>query len=66
LLGLRPIELAHTHTGRNITDRVYMVVDDFGISDKIFSIVLDNASANKTTVFVLKPVFLLILVICCL
>jgi hypothetical protein len=43
-----------------------MVVDDFGISDKIFSIVLDNASANKTTVFVLKPVFLLILVICCL
>jgi hypothetical protein len=58
LLGLRPIEVAHT--GRNIADRVHMVVDDFCISDKIFSIILDNASANKNVVF-LNLFFLLIL-----
>jgi hypothetical protein len=34
-----------------------MVVDDYSIADKIFSIVLDNASANRTAVSVLKPVF---------
>jgi hypothetical protein len=55
LLGLRPIEVVHT--GRNITDRVAMVVDDYGIADKIFSIILDNASANRTVVSVLKLVF---------
>ncbi|XP_025813035.1 zinc finger BED domain-containing protein RICESLEEPER 2-like [Panicum hallii] len=55
LLGLRPIEVVHT--GRNIADRVATVVDDYDIADKIFSIVLDNASANRTAVSVLKPVF---------
>jgi hypothetical protein len=57
LLGLRPIEVAHT--GRNIADRVHMVVDGFSISDKVFSIVLDNGPANKTTISVLKPIFCL-------
>lgn len=55
LLGLKPIEVAHT--SRNIVDRVAMIVDDYDIADKIFSIVLDNASSNKTTVVVLKHIF---------
>jgi hypothetical protein len=55
LFGLRPIEVAHI--GRNIAGRVHMVVDYFGISDKIFSIVLDNVSTNKIAVPILKPVF---------
>jgi hypothetical protein len=53
LLGLRPIEVAHT--GYNIAKRVQMVTDDYGITDKIFAIVLDNASSNKIAMGVLKP-----------
>jgi hypothetical protein len=55
LLGLRPIEVAHI--GLNIVERVEMVANDYSITDKIFAIVLDNASSNKTTIDVLKPVF---------
>jgi hypothetical protein len=55
LLGLRPIEVAHT--GLNIAERVEMVANDYNITDKIFAIVLDNASSNKTAIDVLKPVF---------
>ena len=55
LLGLKPIEVAHT--GVNIAERVEMVASDYGITDKIFAIVLDNASSNKIAIDVLKPVF---------
>jgi hypothetical protein len=41
LFGLKPIEVAHI--GTNIVERVVMVADDYGITNKIFSIVLDNA-----------------------
>ena len=55
LLGLKPIEVAHT--GVNIAERVEMVASDYGITDKIFAIVLDNASSNKIAIDVLKPIF---------
>ncbi|WVZ93282.1 hypothetical protein U9M48_039277 [Paspalum notatum var. saurae] len=55
LLDLKPIEVAHT--GANFAERVEMVASDYGITDKIFAIVLDNASSNKTAMDVLKPVF---------
>jgi hypothetical protein len=55
LLSLRPIEVAHT--GYNIAERVELVANDYGITDKIFAIVLDNASSNKTAMEVLKLVF---------
>jgi hypothetical protein len=55
LLDLKPIEV--THTGTNIIERVAMVVEDYGNNDKIFSIVLDNASSNKTAMDMLKPIF---------
>lgn len=55
MLGLRPIEVAHTCI--NIAERVEMVANDYSITDKIFAIVLDNASSNKTVIDVLKPVF---------
>jgi hypothetical protein len=54
-LGLRPIEVAHI--GLNIVERVEMVANDYSITDKIFAIVLDNVSSNKTTIDVLKPIF---------
>jgi hypothetical protein len=56
LLGLRPIEVAHTEY--NIAKRVEIVANDYGITNKIFAIVLDNASSNKTVMDVLKPLFL--------
>jgi hypothetical protein len=55
LLGLRPIEVVHT--GYNIAEHVKLVANDYGITDKIFAIVLDNASSNKTAMDVIKPVF---------
>jgi hypothetical protein len=55
LLGLRAIEVAHT--GYDIAERVELVANDYGITDKIFAIVLDNASSNKTAMEVLKLVF---------
>ncbi|WVZ77162.1 hypothetical protein U9M48_025060 [Paspalum notatum var. saurae] len=55
LLGLKSIEVAHT--GVNIVERVEMVASDYGITDKIFAIVLGNASSNKTAMDVLKHVF---------
>jgi hypothetical protein len=54
LAGLRPIEVV---TRYNIVERVQMIADDYGITDKIFAIVLDNASSNKTVMDVLKPLF---------
>jgi hypothetical protein len=42
LLGLRPIK--DDHTGKNIVERVCMVVDEYDLTDNIFAITLDNAS----------------------
>jgi hypothetical protein len=55
LLGLRPIE--DGHTGKNIAERVSLVVDEYGLTDKIFAITLDNASSNKTAMSYLIPLF---------
>ena len=55
LLGLRPIESAHT--GSNIAEHISMVVDDYGIVNKSFAITLDNASSNKTAMSLLQPMF---------
>jgi hypothetical protein len=55
LLGLRPIEFAHT--GSNIAEHISMVVDDYGIVNNFFAITLDNASSNKTAMSLLQPMF---------
>jgi hypothetical protein len=55
LLGLRPIEVAHTEY--NIAERVEIVANDYGITNKIFAIVPDNSSSNKIVMDVLKPLF---------
>lgn len=55
LIGLRLIDEAHT--GRNIAERISIVVDEYGLTNKIFAITLDNASPNKTAMGFLKPLF---------
>jgi hypothetical protein len=54
LLGLRPIE--DDHTGKNIAERVFLVIDEYGLTVKIFAIIFDNASSNHTTMSYLKEI----------
>ena len=44
-----------SHNAENIAERVACVASDYGISDKIFSITLDNASANTKAMGQLTP-----------
>jgi hypothetical protein len=55
LLALRLID--ESHTGANIAERVSMVVDEYGLTDKIFVVTLDNASSNSTAMDILSPIF---------
>lgn len=55
LIGLRLID--ESHTGRNIAERIAIVVDEYGLNNKIFAITLDNASSNITAMSFLKPLF---------
>ena len=55
VIGLRLIEVKHT--GENIAERIAAVVDEFGLTDKVFSITLDNASSNFKAMNELTPLF---------
>jgi hypothetical protein len=46
-----------SHSGANIAERVSMVVDEYGLADKIFVVTLDNASSNSTVMDILSPIF---------
>jgi hypothetical protein len=46
-----------SHSGENITDRIASVVEEFGLIDKVFSVSLDNASANSRAFEILQPMF---------
>jgi hypothetical protein len=53
VLGLRLID--ESHSGQNIADRVASVLDDFGVSEKVFAVTLDNASSNASAMHHLRP-----------
>jgi hypothetical protein len=55
LLALRLID--ESHTGAAIAERISMVVEEYGLTDKIFAITLDNSSFNSTTMDILSPIF---------
>ena len=55
VIGLRLIDVKHT--GENIAERIAAVVDVFGLTDKVFSITLDNASSNFKAMNELTPLF---------
>ncbi|KAG8072717.1 hypothetical protein GUJ93_ZPchr0006g42464 [Zizania palustris] len=44
-----------SHTGENIAERVHAVVSAYGLSEKVFSITLDNASSNTSAIVKLSP-----------
>ena len=53
MLGLRLIDVSHS--GENIVERVLAVLDDFGLTEKVVSVTLDNASANTSAINILSP-----------
>jgi hypothetical protein len=46
IIGLRLIDASHS--GENISERIFEVLKDYGLHDKTFSITLGNASANTS------------------
>jgi len=41
---------------KNIADRVVSVLTDYGLTEKVFAVTLDNASSNVSAMRKLRPV----------
>jgi hypothetical protein len=41
-----------------IAKHVSMAVDEYGLTDKLFVVTLDNGSSNSTAIDILSPIFL--------
>jgi len=54
VLGLVLIDVSHN--GQNIVDRVVSVFTDYGLTEKVFAVTLDNASSNVSAMRKLRPV----------
>jgi hypothetical protein len=54
IIGLRLINVSHS--GENISERIFEVFKEYGLNDKTFSITLDNASSNTFAMVRLTPV----------
>ena len=54
VLGLRLIDCSHS--GQNIAERVAIVLAEYGLTEKVFSVTLDNASSNVKAMQKLRPV----------
>ena len=54
VLGLVLIDVSHN--GQNIADRVVSVLTDYGLTEKVFAVTLDNASSNVSAMRKLRPV----------
>ena len=55
IIGFQLID--NKHTGENIAEKISQVVADFGLTNKIFSITLDNTDANSGSMDILTPLF---------
>jgi hypothetical protein len=44
-----------SHNADNIAERIESVVAEYGLTDKIFAVTLDNASANTKVIENLTP-----------
>ena len=54
VLGLVLIDVSHN--GQNIADRIASVLADYGLSEKVLAVTLDNASSNASAMHKLKPI----------
>ena len=55
IMGLRLIDVSHT--ADNIAERISLVIEEFGLTNKIFAVTLDNAAANSKAMDILDPLF---------
>jgi hypothetical protein len=55
VIGMRLIDVSHS--GPNIAERVQTVIEEFKLTNKVFSVTLDNASANSNAMSILTPSF---------
>jgi hypothetical protein len=53
VIGFRLID--ESHFGDNIVERVSVVLDEYGLMAKVFSVTLDNASSNNKAIETLAP-----------
>jgi hypothetical protein len=53
VLGLVLIDVSHSE--QNIADRVIYVLADYGLTEKVFAVTLDNASSNVSAIRILRP-----------
>jgi len=53
ILEMRLIDVSHN--GDNIAERVLAVLEEFGLTEKVVSVTLDNASANTSAMNILSP-----------
>jgi hypothetical protein len=53
VLGLGMIDVSHS--GENIAERVLAVLSDYGLTEKVFAVTLDNASSNGSAMRLLRP-----------
>ena len=44
IIGFRLID--ESHSGDNIAERVSAILDEYGLTAKVFSVTMDNASSN--------------------
>ena len=54
VLGLVLIDVSHN--GQNIADRVVSMLTDYGLTEKVFAVTLDNTSFNVSAMRKLRPV----------
>jgi hypothetical protein len=53
VIGFRLID--ESHSGDNIVEQVYAVLDEYGLNAKVFSVTLGNASSNNKAIQTLAP-----------
>jgi len=46
-----------SHSGVNIVECIVVVVEEYGVVNKIFFVTLDNASSNTSAMNILTPIF---------
>jgi hypothetical protein len=54
VIGLRLIDVSYN--AENIAERITSVLADYGLTDKVFSVILDNAAANTRAIGQLNPI----------
>jgi hypothetical protein len=53
IIGFRPID--ESHSGQNIAECVLVVLEEYGLTAKIISVTLENASSNTTAITRMLP-----------